>query len=255
MEYVDGTDLAKTLENRGKVLLPVTEACDYVRQAALGLQHAHQKGMVHRDVKPGNLLLCHKDGVVKLLDMGLARLQEAKALTTAEGSVMGTPDYIAPEQALDSHTVDIRADIYSLGCTLYHLLTAKVPFAGTQGQKIAAHMHKEPAPVESHRADLPRYLLVLVRKMMAKKPADRCQTPAEAALALEHCIKLAGGFVPREVETRPLKPRPVEEVKIDTVPPRPRLQRRRQGILLLRPRSKTPALGREQGYPATTPHP
>jgi tRNA A-37 threonylcarbamoyl transferase component Bud32 len=129
MEYVEGTDLARLVKQQGP--LPVAQACDYVRQAALGLQHAHERGLVHRDVKPANLLLT-RSGVVKVLDVGLARLHPAGGETVAEvtheGAVMGTPDYIAPEQACESHTVDIRADIYSLGCTLYHLLTGRCRF-------------------------------------------------------------------------------------------------------------------------------
>src|SRR5262249_14420400 len=132
MEYVEGIDLAQLLKQRGR--LPWPEACDYVRQAALGLQHAHECGLVHRDVKPSNLILAAPGGVVKGLDLGRARLRTSLAgdptvsALTREGSVMGTPDYLAPEQALDSSRVDIRADVYSLGCTLYHLLTASPPF-------------------------------------------------------------------------------------------------------------------------------
>ena len=133
MEYAQGVDLAKLVKQGGP--LPVGRACDCARQAALGLQHAFERGLVHRDVKPQNLLatpVC----VVKILDMGLARLGQAAeagegtSTMTQEGAVMGTLDYIAPEQAMDSHTVDIRADLYSLGCTLYFLLTGRVPFPG-----------------------------------------------------------------------------------------------------------------------------
>src|SRR5207247_1772048 len=119
MEYVQGTDLAKLLQESGP--LPIEQACDYVRQAALGLQHAYERRLVHRDIKPSNLLLTAK-GLVKVLDMGLARLREpadgnVTSHLTAEGTVMGTPDYMAPEQGEDASAVDIRADIYSLGCT------------------------------------------------------------------------------------------------------------------------------------------
>jgi serine/threonine protein kinase len=130
MEHVQGTDLARLVETKG--VLPVAQACDYIRQAALGLAHAHERGLVHRDIKPQNLLLTTEGGVVKVLDMGLARLNHPAdpanmhSAMTQEGAVMGTPDYMAPEQALSSHDVDIRADIYSLGCTLYFLLTGQV---------------------------------------------------------------------------------------------------------------------------------
>src|SRR6516165_8352429 len=138
MEYVEGVDLAKRLKQQGP--LPVDAACDYVRQAALGLQHAHERGLIHRDIKPANLLLTGGTGpqpaIIKLLDLGLARLQrkgeaDLTAVLTPVGAVtMGTPDYLAPEQAIDFHHVDIRADIYGLGCTLFYLLTGQPPFPG-----------------------------------------------------------------------------------------------------------------------------
>src|SRR5262249_408698 len=133
MEYVEGAaDLARLVKTSGP--LPVEQACEYIRQAALGLQHAHERGLVHRDIKPANLLLTADAKTVNILDMGLARLDHPPAdgdrssTLTAEGAVMGTPDYLAPEQALGAHTVDIRADLYSLGCTFYYLLTGRVPF-------------------------------------------------------------------------------------------------------------------------------
>src|SRR5262249_7414794 len=151
--------LAKLVKGHGP--LPVAQACDWVRQAALGLQHAFERGLVHRDIKPHNLLLT-RDGVVKVLDLGLARLShaaeegEASSTMTQEGAVMGTPDYMAPEQTLDSHRVDIRADLYSLGCTLYHLLAGRPPFAGgTLGEKIAKHQLQDPVPVEQRRPEVP----------------------------------------------------------------------------------------------------
>src|SRR5262249_33340942 len=139
MEYVDGTDLATLVHKLGP--LPVGHACEYIRQAAEGLRHAAERGLVHRDIKPSNLLLSQQDGgpgMVKILDMGLARLHtpdeaEEAASTTAltqEGAVMGTADYISPEQATNAHRVDIRSDLYSLGCTFYFLLTGQAPFPG-----------------------------------------------------------------------------------------------------------------------------
>src|SRR5213078_1534102 len=128
-----------------------------IRQAALGLQHAFEKGLIHRDIKPGNLLLASGGAVVKLLDLGMARLSddvrsEESSTLTQEGAVMGTPDFMAPEQTLDSHLVDIRSDLYSLGCTLYFLLTGKVPFpGGSLGEKLMKHQMREPEAVEKRR--------------------------------------------------------------------------------------------------------
>src|SRR5262249_39116761 len=149
--------------------LPVPAACDYIRQAALGLQHAYERGMVHRDIKPQNLMLT-PGGQVKVLDFGLARFALEHAPVSAvlgpqaaphvvaapapggrlthAGAVMGTPDYIAPEQARDAHTADIRADIYSLGCSLYHLLTGQAPFPGTTPlEQVLAHLERAAAPL------------------------------------------------------------------------------------------------------------
>jgi WD40 repeat protein/serine/threonine protein kinase len=193
MELVEGTDLAKLVKQRGP--LPVREACEYVRQAALGLQHAFERGLVHRDVKPANLLLT-TTGVVKVLDMGLARLDalresESASTLTQEGTVMGTPDYMAPEQALRSHDVDIRADLYALGCTLFFLLTGRVPFAGGSATEKLLRRQVEAAPdVRSRRPDVPEAVAAVVAKLMATRPADRYQTPAELALALEDILRV-----------------------------------------------------------------
>jgi serine/threonine-protein kinase len=187
MEYVEGTDLGKLMRQGGP--LPVALACDYVRQAALGLEHAHKAGLVHRDIKPSNLLLAAGARVVKVLDLGLALLagpEESATALTEEGTVVGTPDYMAPEQASHAHAVDHRADIYSLGCTLYALLAGQPPFAGgTLTQKIAAHLHSEPAPLAGRRRDLPAGLPAVLGRMMAKKPPDRYRTAAEVAAVLE----------------------------------------------------------------------
>ena len=133
MEYIDGEDLAKMVKSRGP--LPVVHACYFIYQAALGLQHAHERGMVHRDIKPANLIFARegKKGVVKVLDFGLAKVTsegQADSGLTREGQMLGTPDYIAPEQIRDAQSADIRADIYSLGCTFYYLLTGGPPFRG-----------------------------------------------------------------------------------------------------------------------------
>jgi serine/threonine protein kinase len=263
MELVDGIDLAHLVKEAGP--LPVAQACDYVCQAALGLQHAHECGMVHRDIKPANLLVTHASpsakresatvprpgsgvpakpssaalkrpgsgvlqrpgtadpwGTVKILDMGLARLSDsdpgvgAGNLTQA-GTLMGTPDFIAPEQAVNSRTCDIRADIYSLGCTLYYLLSGQVPFPeGTTLDKVIRHQKEDPAPVEKARrarlmcddrteADADRYYVpgevkAVLAKMLAKHPQDRFQTPGEVAEAMADVLERLAGGVPGPVK-------------------------------------------------------
>ncbi|HEV3258850.1 MAG TPA: serine/threonine-protein kinase [Gemmataceae bacterium] len=206
MEYVEGIDLGKLVRKRGP--LPVAQACDYIRQAALGLQHAHECGLVHRDIKPGNLLLS-RGAVVKILDMGLALLHQgdsddSSTSMTATGCVIGTADYIAPEQARDSHTADIRADLYSLGCSLYHLLTGRVPFPrGTVTEKLLQHNMDEPQPVEQLRPEVPLPVAAVVRKLMAKRPEDRYQTPGEAAVALAAVVQTLQEPSPSPARSQP----------------------------------------------------
>ncbi len=188
MEHVEGEDLAALVKSRGP--LPVQHACYYAQQAALGLQHAFEKQMVHRDIKPQNLMLTRegKRHVVKVLDFGLAKVKSEKAEDTGltgEGKMLGTPDYIAPEQTLDAARADIRADIYSLGCTLYYLLSGAAPFKGRSLYEVLqAHHSVEARPLNLARPEVPEELAAVVRKMMAKDPAQRYQTPAEVAQAL-----------------------------------------------------------------------
>jgi hypothetical protein len=211
MEYVEGTSLARLLAQNGP--LPVRQACDYIRQAARGLQHAFEQGMVHRDLKPHNLMLT-PGGQVKILDFGLARFAveslspsaelETRSAEPPEGSesergltevgvVMGTPDYIAPDQARNAHAADIRADIYSLGCTLYELLAGQPPFPeGTSLQKVMAHLQRQPTPLTRVRPEVPAELGRIVERMLAKDPAQRYQTPAEVAVALAPYSGVAG---------------------------------------------------------------
>jgi serine/threonine protein kinase len=210
MEYVDGIDLASLVDRNGP--LPVAEACELVRQAAEGLQYVHENGLVHRDIKPSNLMLTvggqptttglsggqsqsaianRQSAIIKILDLGLARLEmdpvPGEEITTT-GQAMGTADYIAPEQVEDTHSVDIRADIYSLGCTLYKLLAGQPPFAGPDYpgpiQKFWAHANKPVPPIAQFREDIPPRLAVVLERMLAKAPADRYATPAEVAAAI-----------------------------------------------------------------------
>jgi serine/threonine protein kinase len=184
MEYVDGLNLAELVRRTGPLL--VADACELVRQAALGLDYVHQHGLVHRDIKPSNLMLT-AEGQVKILDLGLARLHGDAAgdELTGEDQVMGTTDYMAPEQADDSHAVDGRADVYSLGCTLYKLLVGDAPFAGkayrSPAQKLLAHNQAAVPSMVERRSDVPPGLIHVIEKMLAKTPDKRQSTAAELA--------------------------------------------------------------------------
>jgi serine/threonine protein kinase len=192
MEYIDGLDLSALV--RDSAPLPVDVACDYIRQAALGLQHANERGLIHRDVKPGNLLITRNPpGVVKILDMGLARPVridggenlKAQSALTIDGSVVGTPDFMSPEQAKNSSTVDKRADYYSLGCTFYYCLTARMPFpVKNVMEKLIKHQMEQPYPAELVRGEIPAAVCAILQKMMAKKADDRYQNADEIAAAL-----------------------------------------------------------------------
>jgi serine/threonine protein kinase len=195
MELVEGHTLARVLAEKGRV--SSTRAADLGHQAALALHHAHQHGLIHRDVKPSNLLLA-ADGRVKVLDLGLARFlqdQIGDGGLTREGTGVGTPDYASPEQFRDARKSDGRSDIYSLGCTLYHLVAGRVPFPGSSlSEKVKAHETKEPPPLEELCPDLPVGLSLAVQRAMAKRPADRFQSMAEFAEALAPYV--AGSSLP-----------------------------------------------------------
>jgi serine/threonine protein kinase len=184
LEYVEGVNLHDLVQKHGP--LSLARAANYIRQAALGLQHAHEAGLVHRDIKPGNLLI-DRQGIVKILDMGLARFfdDERDFVPQPEsGHVLGTADYLAPEQVLDSR-VDIRADIYSLGLSFYYLLAGRSPFQdGTTSQKLIWHQVRLPKPIRSLRSEVPEELAAVIGKMIAKEPSLRHQTPLEVAAAL-----------------------------------------------------------------------
>ncbi|MFO0825774.1 MAG: serine/threonine-protein kinase [Gemmataceae bacterium] len=181
MEYVEGRSLAQRLAaSQGPI--PIGEACSYILQAAAALQHAHTKGVVHRDIKPGNILV-DREGVVKVLDMGLARFFDDDRDRITEdldkGTVMGTADYVAPEQLLDSATADNRADIYSLGATFYHLVTGRPPFEGSTTAKLVAHQLKPLRPAHEVREEVPEEVSAIIERMMAKDPADRYQAAGD----------------------------------------------------------------------------
>ncbi len=186
MEYVDGQDLHQIIVGQGA--LDYDTAADYIAQVAMGLQHAHQMGLVHRDIKPANCLV-DRHSTVKLLDLGLAKLTEddQASLTMAnEENVLGTADYLAPEQALNSHEADSRSDIYSLGCTLYFLLTGSPPFPdGSISERLLKHQTARPDSIFKTRPDAPASLVEICEIMMSKKPADRFQTAGEVANQLK----------------------------------------------------------------------
>lgn len=198
MEYIDGIDLHQLVKQSGP--LPVALACEYIRQAAWGLQHAFEHGLVHRDIKPANLRVTlappspagsQTEQVVKILDLGSAywtwsaENDLSDTDVTEEEMILGTVDYIAPEQAKDSRNVDIRTDMYSLGCTFYYLLTGRPPFPeGSAMEKLLKHQTENPVPLGFLRPDVPREISAVVDKLLCKRAADRYQTPAELAEAL-----------------------------------------------------------------------
>jgi hypothetical protein len=198
MEYAVGLSLDRAVRSHGR--LPVADACEAARQAALGLQHAFENGLVHRDVKPSNLILTADsqgpgppEAVVKVLDLGLAKFlygdPDLHEELTAAGYMLGTADYMAPEQWADPRSADIRADLYSLGCTLYHLLAGRPPFGDaahdTWRKKMAAHEQAPVPPIRELRPEVPAGLAAVLGRLLAKRPEDRFGTPREAAQALE----------------------------------------------------------------------
>jgi tRNA A-37 threonylcarbamoyl transferase component Bud32 len=222
MEFVPGQSLAEVLQQKGP--LPVALACDCARQAALGLQHAFEQGMVHRDIKPQNLMRTPQ-GQVKILDFGLAKVASERGSgtgLTSSGAYMGTPDYSAPEQATDARKADIRADLYSLGCTLYCLLAGRPPFREeTPVLTILAHLEKAPRPLPELRPDVPAGLWAVVARLLAKDPARRYSTPAEVAQALAPFCKAEAkaGRLPASDPPPPTSPKRANLVPQHTTRP------------------------------------
>ncbi|HMO12504.1 MAG TPA: protein kinase [Pirellulaceae bacterium] len=225
MEYVEGRDLYETVKQDGP--LNFVDAIKYTMQAAQGLAHAHEANLVHRDVKPANLLVT-KGGTVKLLDLGLALFQEEDYSLTVDHNekVLGTADYLAPEQALNSHQVDHRADIYALGCTLYYLLVGKPPFPeGTLAQRIAMHQTQKPRSIKTVRPNCPDAMLAVIEKMTAKKPEERYQNCKSLLVDLKKCLPIAQSIVASEVGAKAevkvassVKPRKVESALVHAAP-------------------------------------
>jgi WD40 repeat protein/serine/threonine protein kinase len=215
VEFVAGITLDRLVQQRGP--LPIDFSCRCIAQAALGLQHAHEQGMVHRDIKPGNLIVTAKEKEVKLLDFGLARGPREQMETnnqTQLGAMMGTPGFMAPEQATDARNADIRADIYSLGCSLYFLLAGRPPFqADSIMGVVLAHLQDEPQPLSELRPEVPPELSAVVARMLAKKPEDRFQTPIEVARVLQPFAR--GAAKPATVAPQPVKA-PVAPEKKDS---------------------------------------
>jgi len=265
MEYVDGVTLEKMVRANGP--MAIKQACDYMRQSAMGLQHAAECGLVHRDIKPSNILVSqkvtaggkrsstqlkrpalvtirdremsvensmngrseHAWGIIKILDMGLARLQEsleeedpqnpATPLTRA-GALLGTPDFISPEQARDARNVDIRADLYSLGCTFYYMLTGRPPFpGGSDVQKLIKHQTEKPFAIEELRPHIPSFVVGVVERLMAKKAEDRYQSPLELAEVLSDYLS---STLPAQTPPRGMAATIPTDPMIDAVSPIPR---------------------------------
>ena len=207
MDYVDGDSLQHIVARFGP--LPVERAAPYISQAAQGLQHAHQIGWLHRDVKPANIML-ERNGTIRVLDLGLARFfydnNDPLTLQHDADNVLGTADYLSPEQALNSHDVDVRTDVYSLGATFYFLLTGRAPFPdGKIAQKLIWHQVRQPTPVRQLRPEVPEGVAAILEKMMAKNPAQRYQTPAEVIEALAPWVSETIA-PPREEEIPRLSP-------------------------------------------------
>jgi tRNA A-37 threonylcarbamoyl transferase component Bud32 len=214
MEYIDGPTLEHLVRKQGP--LPIRLACEMLHQAAKALAYAHEKGMVHRDIKPANFLVPRQaiaeafanpdrsaqgkqPALIKVVDFGLARVSSSSTAKTLqlqnEKTFVGTPDYVAPEQARDIHSVDIRTDLYSLGCSFYFALTGQKPFRARHVMEIIVqHLEKEAAPIKSCRPEVPPALASIIRRLMAKKPDKRFQTPMELLAELDFFFGTSEGW-------------------------------------------------------------
>jgi serine/threonine protein kinase len=228
LEFVDGIDLHEYINQKGR--LRPQKARRITIQAARALDHLHKHGMVHRDIKPSNFLIAGKKGrkIVKLADLGLARVvREDEFRVTRAGFTVGTIDYMSPEQARDSGAVDIRSDIYSLGCTLYHMLAGQPPFSeGGLAERLYKHLETDPPDIRELNPEVPAALARVLRRMLAKKPDDRYQTPRKllrALLRLEEADEPAPVPTPAPVVQRPTPPpiapqTPVAQDASQTIP-------------------------------------
>ena len=196
MEYIEGKTIGTLISELGKI--PPATAVRLARQVALGLEHAHLKGLIHRDVNPYNVLVT-RDGTAKLADLGLAIDLSEEDHVTREGATVGTFDYVAPEQARHSHSADIRSDIYSLGCTIYHMCLGQVPFPSPSlPEKLFAHQALEPTPLDQAIPGFPEGLAAVVHRMMRKSPDERYATPMQVVKALEPYAEVPSVIAYRE---------------------------------------------------------
>jgi len=243
LEFIEGVDLFDYIKSKGQ--LSNDEARLILIQAVRALRHAYSCGVVHRDIKPSNILLTEKDGelIAKLTDFGVAyEAREEEARVTGAGMTVGTIDYMAPEQARDSRSADIRSDLYSLGCTLYHMLAGRPPFDGTVLERVFKHTEAEPPDILQFNPAVSTDLIAIMRRMMGKKPADRYQSPD--ALLNDLYRSAAGDFL---LPAEPVVPEPIVDVPLDseetppsiTETPMPRRDKRRASSKRLKPRLET----------------